>query len=85
MRLSNIISERELSELDLAAPMQPGTAAPGAAPGTGAPTAQDPQTQAKLAAQQVVQMQQRKKQIQDSIRQKQQEIQQLQKELATLK
>jgi len=83
MKLSNIVSESELTRLRELTPPAPG-AAPMAAP-AGTMTAQDPQAAAKLQAQQVIQVQQRKKAIQDQIRQKQQEIQDLQKELASIK
>ena len=89
MKLSNIVSETEFTRLSELVPPTSGIApmagantatAPGIAQAT-----QDPAAQAKLQAQQVQQMMQRKKQIQDSIKQKQQEIQDLQKELATIK
>lgn len=80
MKLSSIVSENELTRLsELTPPMAP------MATGTVQAAPQDPQQAAKLQAQQVIQIQQRKKQIQDSIRQKQQEIQDLQKELSTIK
>ena len=87
MKLSNIVSETEFTRLSELVPPAPGAApmaSATAAPGIGQAT-QDPAAQAKLQAQQVQQMMQRKKQIQDSIKQKQQEIQDLQKELATIK
>jgi hypothetical protein len=46
---------------------------------------QDPAAQAKMAAQQALDRQNRKKQIQDQIKQAQENIAALQKELATLK
>ena len=86
MRLSSIINEFEvarLSELDV--PM-PGAQPAGAAPIAGAAQAtQDPQAAAKLQAQQVKQMMDRKKQIQDQIKQTQEQLVALQKELATLR
>jgi hypothetical protein len=56
-----------------------------AAAGTMGGGAEDPQAAAKIAAANVIQMAERKKQIQDDIKTKQQEIQNLQKELATIK
>lgn len=87
MKLSNIVSETEFARLqELDAPMLGTTSAVGATPAPGiAQATQDPAAQAKLQAQQVQQVMQRKKQIQDSIKQKQQEIQDLQKELATIR
>ena len=85
MKLSNIISELELTRLaELDAPM---LGAPPAA-GTPAPTAmpqQDPQAAAKAQAMAAKQMLDRKKQIQDAIKQKQQELTDLQKQLAEIK
>lgn len=84
MKLSNIVSETELARLSELTPPAPGAMAATASGGINQAT-QDPAAQAKLQAQQVQQMMQRKKDIQDSIRQKQKEIQDLQKELATIK
>jgi hypothetical protein len=51
----------------------------------GQPVAQDPQAQQKMAAQQALDRQNRKKQIQDQIKQTQDQLQDLQKQLAAIK
>lgn len=99
MKLSSIVSERELSRLaELDAPA-PGAQTVGAPPATGTQTLkpgqqvqQDPAAQAKMMAQQALDKQNQRKQVQDQIKAKQQEIvdaqkalQELQKQLATIK
>jgi len=86
MRLSSFAgNDRRLGEL------VPGTVGTTPAPAIGAttlspgqPVAQDPQAQQKMAAQQALDRQGRKKQIQDQIKQTQLQLQDLQKQLAAL-
>jgi hypothetical protein len=95
MKLSSILSEKEMTRLVVEAPMLGATpTTPGATtpPATGTTTMapsqqvqQDPAAQAKMAAQQALDRQNRKKQIQDQIKQAQENIAALQKELATIK
>jgi cytochrome c1 len=98
MKLSSILSERELSrlaELDSPAPTANTIGATPAGTQTMAPgqqVQQDPAAQAKMMAQQALDRQNQKKQIQDQIKAKQEEIvnaqralQDLQKQLATIK
>lgn len=87
MKLFNIVSETEfarLSELD--APMLGTTPAPAATTtGTGvAGATQDPQAQAKMAAQQALDRVHQKQQLQQQVKDKQAEIQQAQKDLQEL-
>ena len=94
MKLSTIVSEREIARLaELDAPMlgaTPTGAAPAPAPGTttlqpGQQVQNDPAAQAKMMAQQALDRANRKKQIQELIKDKQQELQDLQKQLAAIK
>lgn len=97
MKLSTIVSEREIARLaELDAPMlgaaPAGTApAPTAtpAPGTtlqpGQQVQNDPAAQAKMMAQQALDRANKKKEIQELIKTKQQELQDLQKQLAAIK
>ena len=98
MKLSNILSEREISrlaELDVPAPGAQTIGAPPAGTQTmkpGQQVQQDPAAQAKMMAQQALDRQNQRKQVQDQIKAKQQEIvdaqkalQELQKQLATIK
>ena len=89
MKLSNIVSEREVARLsELEAPTLGVTAPPTAGATTLAPGQQvsaDPQAQAKMLAQQALDRQNRKRQIQDAIKQKQEELADLQKQLAAIK
>lgn len=94
MKLSSIVSERELARFEADAPMlgaqTAGTTVSGVSP-TGSQTLkpgqqvqQDPNAQAKMLAQQAVDKQNQRKAIQDQIKQKQQEIAAAQKELQGL-
>jgi flagellar motor protein MotB len=93
MKLTSIITEAEfakLAELNVPMPTAGGMPAPGAIaqPGMANPLAaaiQDPQAQAKMQAQQVLDKNNQKKQLQDAIRQKQQELSDLQKQLAQIR
>lgn len=90
MKLSSIVSEQEFVRLRELTPPMAGIAAPAPAAGAtilapGQQIAQDPTAQAKMAAQQAVDRQNRKKQIQDQIVQTQKQLQDLQKQLALVK
>jgi hypothetical protein len=92
MKFSNIVSESEFARIRELAPATLG-AAPGAMPApTGAPTVNpavaatgDPQAQAKMQAQQVIDRANQKKQLQDQIVQTQKQLQDLQKQLAQIR
>ena len=84
MKLSEFYLDKELTDALPPAGMGAApTPAPPAVPGQ-APTT-DPQAQAKMMAQQALDMQNRKKELQDTIKAKQQEIMDLQKQLASIK
>jgi hypothetical protein len=91
MRLSSF-AERDtrLGELVPAGVNAPAGTTPATGAGTttmapGQQVQQDPAAQAKMAAQQALDRQNRKKQIQDQIKQTQQQLQDLQKQLAAIK
>lgn len=91
MKLTSIISERELSELEIGLTPSPATGMnPAPKPGTttlapGQQVQQDPQAQQKMMAQQALDRANRKKELQDAIKQKQQELADLQKQLASVR
>jgi len=84
MKLSEFYLDRKLND---ALPTTGAGAAtpPPTVPGQTQNVAADPQAQAKMMAQQALDMQNRKKELQDQIKAKQQEIMDLQKELASIK
>ena len=85
MKLSEFYLDKELTD----ALPPPGAGVqqppPPTVPGQTQNVATDPQAQAKMMAQQAVDLQKRKKEIQDQIKAKQQELMDLQKELASIK
>lgn len=84
MKLSEFYLDRELTDALPPAGMAP-AAPPPTVPGQTQNVATDPQAQAKMMAQQAVDMQNKKKELQDQIKAKQQEIMDLQKQLASIK
>tara|TARA_A200000159_G_C7255775_1_gene310853 strand:- start:678 stop:932 length:255 start_codon:yes stop_codon:yes gene_type:complete len=84
MKLSEFYLDRELTDALPPAGMAPATPPP-TVPGQTQNVATDPQAQAKMMAQQAVDMQNKKKELQDQIKAKQQEIMDLQKQLASIK
>ena len=86
MKFFNIVSESEFARIRELAPTTLG-AAPGAMPPPGSALAAtgDPQAQAKMQAQQVMDRANQKKQLQDQIVQTQKQLQDLQKQLAQLR
>ena len=84
MKLSEFYLDRELTDALPPAGMAPATPPP-TVPGQTQNVATDPQAQAKMMAQQALDMQNRKKELQDTIKAKQQEIMDLQKQLASIK
>lgn len=90
MRLSSFAGrDTRLGELVPAGVNASAATTPAAGTGTttmaGQPAQQDPAAQAKMAAQQALDRQDRKKQIQDQIKQSQEQLQDLQKQLAAIK
>ena len=91
MRLSSFAGrDTRLGELVPSGVNAPAGTPPAAGAGTttmapGQQIQQDPAAQAKMAAQQALDRQNRKKQIQDQIKQTQQQLQDLQKQLAAIK
>jgi hypothetical protein len=84
MRLSEFTLDKRL--VDALPPPGAGAATPPpTVPGQTQNVATDPQAQAKMMAQQAVDLQNRKKELQDQIKAKQQELMDLQKELASIK
>ena len=84
MNLSEFYLDRERTDALPPAGMAPATPPP-TVPGQTQNVATDPQAQAKMMAQQAVDMQNKKKELQDQIKAKQQEIMDLQKQLASIK
>lgn len=84
MKLSEFYLDKELTDALPPAGMAPATPPP-TVPGQTQNVATDPQAQAKMMAQQAVDMQNKKKELQDQIKAKQQEIMDLQKQLASIK
>jgi len=87
MKFFNIVSESEFARIRELAPTTLG-ASPGAMPpppGGALAATGDPQAQAKMQAQQVMDRANQKKQLQDQIVQTQKQLQDLQKQLAQLR
>lgn len=90
MKLSSIVSERELARFEADAPMLGATPPAGTAPAgaqtlkPGQQVQQDPNAQAKMLAQQALDKQNQRKALQDQIKQKQDEIATAQKALQDL-